>query len=193
MSLLGRAYLAAVEAWTMADRDDADGFRAAGERLRAAEAALAATPEGRAFFSAPMADLESIGAVAPSEQEDPGMPTVTVDAASWAELQRQAAAAPALVEQARLVQAGPVRRAGEGAPVTAFAAPQPGPSEAALDEFVHGMGMGGHPRPVDHLRVVDPRYPGGVPPTTAQLSGGQPSQASLDAFVAGLGLGARSA
>lgn len=117
--------------------------------------------------------------------------SVTIDAAAYEELRRQAAAAPALVEQARLAVANPVARAETAwQPVTAFAAPRPAgePTEAEWSDFTYRIGLGGNPLPRP-LTVVDTQSPNGVPPALSHLSG--PSEADMDRFVAGLNLGGR--
>jgi hypothetical protein len=116
--------------------------------------------------------------------------TVTIDAAVLAELQRQAAEAPALVERARQALANPVPRAGSvpvvQRPLAVLSASVPAavPSEADWSDFTFGMGLGGRPKPRP-LMVVDLRSAGGVapsaPPQTAPT-------AALDDFVAGLHL-----
>lgn len=193
MNAAGRVWMAAVEAFKRHDRSDPDGVGAAFERMAAAEAAFAATSEGRSFLAAPLAVLDRIE---PSEmaleREVTPVTHITMDAAAFEELKRQAAEAPALVEQARQVLANPAPRAGSvppaGRPLVALSASVPAaePSEVDWADFNASVGLGGQRRPRP-LMVVDPRYPGGIAPVGSQLSG--PSEAAFERFTSDLGLG----
>lgn len=168
---LRKTYLAAVEHWKSGVISD----DAAIEAMRAFES----TPEGRAYFSGP---------AAPSEPEPSGsssiggapVGTVTIDSAAYAELIRQAAAAPALMAAAQEALRAPVTAVApprSPVPPTLLSAPPGGqePSEEAWQKFFAGQGL---------------PYGGAPAAPGAALSAPGVSDADLDRFVDGLpGLG----
>ena len=120
------------------------------------------------------------------------MGMVTIDVCAYEELKRQAAyATPQILAAARAAEANPVRVDAASPPRS----PLPpvllsGPSEPSdedWDDFQFRLGTGGgrpKPRP---LMVIDTRFPGGIAPSTSNLSA--PSDADIDRFVSDLGVG----
>jgi hypothetical protein len=114
------------------------------------------------------------------------MPTITVDQAAYEELQRHAAAAPALIAQARLL--GQPRRAEDTlAPTTFAGVPITGaePTEEQWEDFEAGIGIPGRRRMGRPLGEVWTGSPFHTP------AGPTPSDANFEAFERSIGFRGR--
>ena len=108
--------------------------------------------------------------------------TITVDRATWEQLQRDAAAAPPLIAQAKAAQAHPVRAGAAPARLAAPVGPAvPEPSEADWEGFLWSTGLPGYRRPE---RPLTEPWIGGALSSTPERS-----DADFDAFTASIGLG----